>query len=438
MSRRVLLALFLLAINVSTLPADGPKTDASAKRPNVLFIVTDDQRFDTIRALGNREIQTPTLDQLVGRGFVFSNAYCQGSMVPAVCTPSRGMILTGKSLFHIPQGKANTKDTNVDMQSLGGLFRQAGYATFFIGKPGNGYTPGNRAFETTFFHNSGNGQDSSTMARETIGWLKNRPKDRPFFAYLAPSVPHDPRIAPAEFMKMYDPAKITLPKSFMPQHPFDNGEMKVRDEMLAPHPRTPEVMKQHLADYYACITGFDHFLGQVIDELRRTGELDNTVIVFTSDHGLAVGGMHGLMGKQNLYEHNKPPLVFAGPGIPKGSSPALVYLYDLLPTVCARCGVDIPKHVEGKNLLPVMTGDLPAVRDVLFGAYRDCQRMVRGDRWKLIWYPRINRFQLFDLQTDPDELVELQDRPEHAQRLAELRRLMAQQQAAFDDKAPRP
>lgn len=438
MSPRILKLSLAIIVASSDFAFGQPQPSAPGKRPNILFVVTDDQRFDTIRALGNREIHTPTLDKLAQRGFVFHNAYCQGSMVPAVCTPSRTMLLTGQSLFRIPQGKANAKDAPPDMQSLGGLFRQAGFATLFIGKPGNGYTPGNKAFETAIFHNSGKGDDSSFMASQTIQWLKTRPKDRPFFAYLGPSVPHDPRVAPAEFMRMYDPAKITLPKSFMPQHPFDNGELKIRDELLAPHPRTPDTMKRHLAEYYACISCFDHYLGTILDELERAGELDNTVIVFTSDHGLAVGGMHGLMGKQNLYEHNKPPLIFAGPGIPKGQSNALVYLYDLLPTVCARTGIEAPKRSDGKSLMPIMTGEAKGVRDVVFGAYRDCQRMVREERWKLIWYPKIDRFQLFDLQNDPDELRELQDRPENAARLIEMRRLLASQQEAFaDDKAPR-
>ncbi len=415
--------------------------EAVARRPNFLFVVTDDQRFDTIRALGNKDIHTPTLDRLAARGFVFHNAYCQGSMIGAVCTPSRTMLMTGKSLFRIPQGTANTKKQPADMNSLGGLFGGAGFATLFIGKPGNTYQPGNKAFATVIYHDSergGHAFDSETMADRTLAWLKERKKDQPFFIYLGPPVPHDPRVAPAKFMQMYDPAKIPLPVSFMPEHPFDNGDLKIRDEVLAPFPRTPDVMKRHLADYYACITCFDYHLGRILEALEQGGELENTVIVFTSDHGLAVGGMHGLMGKQNLYEHNKPPLIFAGPGIPKGSSKALVYLFDLLPTVCARAGIDNPGGCEGKNLMPVMRREMTGVRDVIFGAYKDCQRMVRAERWKLIWYPRINRFQLFDLQQDPNELHELQNGREYASRLTQMKRLLASQQETFGDtRAPK-
>src|SRR5215207_11469074 len=123
-----LLSLVALAL------AFGSRLTA-ADKPNVLFVLADDQRFDTIAALGNAEIRTPNLDKLVGRGFTFGNAYCQGSMVPAVCTPSRTMILTGRSLFRIPNPQAKTYDG----PTLPNTFGAAGYATLHVGKPGNSF-----------------------------------------------------------------------------------------------------------------------------------------------------------------------------------------------------------------------------------------------------------------------------------------------------------
>lgn len=362
-------------------------TAMAADHPNVLFVVTDDQRFDTIAASGNSEIKTPTLDALARRGFSFDNCYCMGSMVPAVCSPSRTMLMTGKSLWHIPQPAAKSYSG----PTLSGWFRDAGYQTYFCGKRGNSFIFGNQQFETVVYDRSretpggGHAQASQFMADQTIAWLGRHAAEganrKPFFIYLGPPVPHDPREAPPEFMKLYDPEKIQLPASFLPQHPFDNGELRVRDELLAPHPRTAKEMKRHLADYYASITCFDHHLGRVIDELRRRGILDNTLIVFTSDHGLAVGGMHGLMGKQNLYEHNKPPLILAGPGIPQGKhSGALVYLFDLFPTVAQAAGVPMPKGIDGQSLWPILRGETDGVRNTLFGAYREEQRMIRDAR----------------------------------------------------------
>src|SRR5205085_8345710 len=116
---------------------------------------------------------------------------------------------------------------------------------------------------------------SERHADAAITFLRDRKSDKPFYLYFAPPVPHDPRVAAPEFHQMYSPSKIPLPVAFMPQHPFDNGEMSIRDEKLAPWPRTPEDTKQQIADYYACITGLDHHVGRVFAELKATGQWDN-------------------------------------------------------------------------------------------------------------------------------------------------------------------
>jgi arylsulfatase A-like enzyme len=166
---------------------------------------------------------------------------------------------------------------------------------------------------------------------------------------------------------------------------------------------------------------------------------DNTIILFTSDQGLAVGGRHGLMGKQHLYEHNKPPLVIAGPGIPKGKSDALVYLFDLFPTICELAGVATPSVAEGKSLLPVVRGEDSKVRDELFCAYRGSQRMIRDDRWKLIEYSvgGARNTQLFDLTMDPQELVNLADQPEFAATQRRLANDLREARKRFGDPADR-
>lgn len=378
------------------------------KAPNILLILTDDQRWDTVAALGNSEIQTPNMDRLVGRGFTFANAYCMGSMVPAVCRPSRTMFITGRSLWKIPENPQDPKP-RPDIPVLPTLLSEAGYVTVHSGKAGNTCTFANNAFSINHALQDRTETSATEHADFVIDFLRTHDLDTPFFVYLAPPVPHDPRVAPKRFMEMYDPATLSLSANFMPQHPFDNGELKIRDELLAPHPRTPDVMKTHLAEYYATITHMDFEIGRILKTLEDRGMADNTIILFTSDQGLAVGGRHGLMGKQHLYEHNKPPLVIAGPGIPKGKSDALVYLFDLFPTICELAGVATPSVAEGKSLLPVVRGEVSKVREELFCAYRDCQRMIRDDRWKLIEYHvgGARNTQLFDLSKDPQELVNL-------------------------------
>ncbi len=409
----------------------APIASAAAK-PNVIFVLADDQRFDTIAALGNKDIHTPNLDKLVGRGFHFTNAYCQGSMVPAVCAPSRTMILTGRSLFRIPSPQAETYDGS----TLAEPFIAAGYETLHVGKPGNSFRFAHKKFVTSFEIPHRNAPTAKACADIIIDRIKTHFTKNPMFYYLAPSVPHDPRVAPAQFHKLYDPAKLTLSKNFMKQHPFDNGELNVRDEKLAPVPRTEDEMRKHLANYYACISNLDHELGRILDALAKAKQEENTIVVFTSDQGLAVGGRHGLMGKQNLYEHFKSPLVIAGPGVPKGKSDALVYLFDLFPTLCEFAGEKVPKGVEGKSLVPILAGKETKVRDHLFAAYKDVQRMVRDGQWKLIWYPKVERFQLFDLNTDPDEVKDLSDSADHAARLKDMRALMAREQKTWGDTAP--
>lgn len=433
------LAALLVASTGQLSAADG-----QARKPNILHVHADDFRPDAIHALGNPVLKTPNLDTLVERGMTFTHCYTQGSMLGAVCLPSRTMLLTGRSWLRIeeqPRGKAAKQKTATDSSAyLPKVISAAGYETWHVGKGGNDFRAGIAAFDTNLI-DEGKGEarrgSSRRHADAAVKFLKERKPDRPFYVYLAPPVPHDPRIAEPEFMKMYKPEDVKLSPAFLPQHPWDNGEMTVRDEQLAPWPRTQENTRKQLAEYYACITGLDHHVGRILAQLKASGELDNTIVVFTGDNGLSMGD-HGLFGKQNLYEFGgmHVPLVLAGPGIPKGKSEALVYLMDLFPTFCDFTGAKIPAKVEGKSLLPILHGKEPKVRDVLYTAYKDCQRAIRDDRWKLIRYPLVNKTQLFDLKADPHELNNLAEKPEHAAKVAEMTRRLQQEMERYADTAP--
>lgn len=419
--------------------AAGVAVRTGRRRPDVVLFITDDQRFDTIRALGNDEIHTPNMDSLVRRGMSFRNFYCQGGMISGICLPSRTMLMTGRSLFRIP----GPKDPPGDMPLLPKAFERAGYVTYHNGKRSNTYLPASEAFQKVVYASiaaEDRARSSEVLADAAIEFIRNADPAKPFFAYLAPPVPHDPRVAPKKFMDMYDPAKIRLPRNFMPDHPFDFKDPGTRrDENLAPFPRTPEVMRRHIADYYATITCLDYHLGRILEELDRSGRAKNTIFVFTSDQGLAVGGRHGLMGKQNLYEHFKGPLVFAGPGIPHGSSDALLYMHDLFPTLCELAGLDVPAGLEGKSFANIVRSGKGKGHDYIFGVYIDAIRMIRDGRYKLLWYPKVNRYQLFDLARDPWELDNLADNPRFAAKVRQLKQKMAEHQDKFGDKyAPRP
>ena len=436
-----LIAAALFAAPFATLHAE------SAAKPNILHIHADDHRADGARALGNPMLQTPNLDSLVERGMTFTHCYTMGSMIGAVCVPSRTMMLTGRSWQRIPGAAGAGANAKEPMTFLPRVIQAAGYQTWHMGKYGNGFPAGLAEFQTTIrddAHGKTPEEDrahcSQRLADKTIEFLKSRTaanETKPFYIYIAPPVPHDPRSAEPQFHALYDPAKIPLSPAFLPQHPFDNGEMTVRDEKLAPWPRTPEDTKQQNADYYSCVTGLDHHIGRIFAELKASGQWDNTIIVFTGDNGLSLGE-HGLFGKQNLYEFGgmHVPLVIAGPGIPKGKSEAFVYLMDLFPTFAEFAGAKIPDGVEGKSIAPILTGKQTKVRDVLDTGYRNCQRAIRDDRWKLIRYPLVDRTQLFDLSADPHELTNLADKPEHQAKVAELTALLAKEMAAHADNSP--
>ena len=424
------IAAFLLSFGL-------PSTDAGEDRPikpNILLILADDQRWDTIASLGNSEIKTPNLDRLVRGGFRFENAYCMGSMEGAVCLPSRTMLLTGRSLWRIPKNP-RSKTGPADLPVLPKMLEAVGYQTFRCGKVGNSFTYGNSQFQTNLDTDGRTEHSATEHADAAIAFLKKVDPKTPFYLDLAPPVPHDPCLAPKEFRDLYSAESLTLPKNFMPRHPFDNGELAVRDELLAVIPRVPDEMKQHLANYYATISHLDHEIGRILKTLEERGLSSNTIVIFTSDQGLAVGGRHGLMGKQNLYEHIKPPLIIAGPGIPQGRSSALVYLFDLFPTLCELAGAKVPEVVEGESLVPIIEGKTLKVRDTLLGAYREFQRMERDERWKLIRYHvgDERHAQLFDLQNDPDELNNLINDPRYEPERIRLEARMAEERAAFGD-----
>lgn len=442
--------LMLLLVPLSGIgAAESPDRAATGQdsKPNIIHIHADDHRPDGLHRLGNSMLKTPNLDAIVENGMTFARCYTMGSMVGAVCQPSRAMLLTGRSWLRIPQGSDAAPNADNPETFLPRIVAAAGYQTFHMGKTGNGFRTGTREFEINIVDDArGKKPDNDRahccqrLADRTIQFLNNRQvkeEDRPFYVYLAPPVPHDPRAAQPEFHSLYVAANVTLSPAFLPLHPFNNGDMRVRDETLAPWPRTVEDTKLQNANYNACITGLDHHVGRIFAELKRTGQWENTIVVFSGDNGLSMGD-HGLFGKQNLYEFGgmHVPLVVSGPAIQKGTSEALVYLMDLFPTFAEFSGADIPEGVEGKSIVPILTGDETKLRDVLYTGYKKCQRSVRDDRWKLIRYPHIDHTQLFDLNTDPLELANLADQPEHAAKVVEMTALLSGEMARYADTTP--
>jgi arylsulfatase A-like enzyme len=253
---------------------------------------------------------------------------------------------------------------------------------------------------------------------------------------VAFTAPHDPRSPHPDYIGLYPDAAMPLPPNFKIAHPFAFDDMKVRDENLMSWPRTPEIIRASLADYYGLITHLDTKIGEIIETLKNNSLFENTIIVYAADNGLAIGS-HGLLGKQNLYEHSmKVPLIISGPGIPRGSiSDALVYLYDLFPTLSDLCDLPSPRDVDGLNLRPVIKGEQSSVRESLFLAYRNTIRAVRTEEWKLIWYPFLGYTQLFYLKEDPYELVNRSDDEGNQEKKDELMAKLMEWQKTTGDTA---
>ena len=422
--------------------------------PDVLLIVADDQRPDTLHALGNAVIETPNLDRLVARGTSFSRAYAGYP----ICHVSRAQILTGnpafKALPKYPGGAINPQ-----LATLGGTLQKAGYHTCYTGKWHNDGHPQQRGYTTTSgLYSSGGGKgvtqpdvddrgrpltgyrgwtfknennqaeldkgvglqpdNSRHIAEGAIRALQSAPKGKPLFLHVNFAFPHDPRQWPAGMKDRYDAAKMPLPANFAAKHPFDHGNIDGRDELLLPTPRTPEAVRAELALYYAMITDLDAQLGRILAALPAP---ENTLIIFTSDQGLALGS-HGLLGKQNEYEHSiRSPLIICGPDLPKNErSTALANLNDLFPTICDLAGIAIPPTVRSRSLAPILRHQTERVHEFVTGSYTDTQRMICDERWKFVLYPKAGREQLFDLQTDPDELHDLSTDPAHRARRDKL------------------
>lgn len=448
--RETLTLLVFLAVGGLVLAADS--------RPNILFLFADDQRADTIAALGNPVIQTPNLDRLAHAGLAFRRAYMQGGMNAATCIPSRAMLLSGRNLFHISEQLLH--DGKFD-ETWPAAFGRDGYTTFMTGKWHNDPRTLPHSFQiarSVFAGGMGNplqlplsdlvqgkltpshigAQHSCAIfADETIRFLKEHKKG-PFFAYVPFDAPHDPHLVPADFSFNYDPAKIPLPLSFLPQHPWDNGEMTIRDEKLMKWPRTPEGVQDYLAEYYRYITYLDTQIGRILAALAASPYATNTIIIFSADSGVACGS-HGLIGKQNVYEFDsvRVPLIICGPGIPAGArTDALCYLFDLLPTLGKWCHVAPPKGSEGLDFSASLHDPgKPARREMLF-AYKDVQRALCDERWKLIRYPQVDQTQLFDLPVDPQEATNLAYLPQYAAKVAELTARLQREQRVAGDTAP--
>ncbi len=457
----------------------------TSDRPNVLFIITDDQAPHELSFYRpGSPLETPTLDRLADQGMVIEAAHHMGSWSGAVCTPSRHMIMTGRTVWHIPNPHGGEHvPANLADKSMPAVFNRAGYATARTCKAGNSYQAANRKFDYRRDATKRGPDGSAWHADQVLRYLEkreNRDAENPFLIYLGFSHPHDTRYGKPALLNKYGavnhsdrgslppikPNTPPLPTNWLPEHPFPHGHPNLRDEVAVEgvwKKRDEATIRNERGRYFACVEEIDRQIGRVLGRLEEMGELDETYVFFTSDHGIAIG-RHGLQGKQNLYEHTwRVPLVVSGPGIEAGSrARGNIYLLDVLPTLCDLAGVETPDTVEGKSFEPVLRGDRDTVRDVLYGVYsggtKPGIRAVKKGDWKLIKYDvldgKVRETQLFNLAENPDELlqahhkpdvvkrtgnkpephqVNLADDPKYAEKREEMEKLLLSEQKRLDD-----
>jgi choline-sulfatase len=443
-----------------------PAAVSEAAKPNILFIFADDQCHDTVKALGNDEVITPNIDRLVNRGMTFTHTYNMGSWSGAVCVASRAMLNTGKFVW---RANAAVKSLEKSGQLWSQRMKKAGYHTYMTGKwhvsasagkifDSTGSVRGGMPKQTPQGYNRPKGPDDKTwlpwdtkrgghwaggkhwsevVGDQTVAELKRAAKDdKPFFVYAAFNAPHDPRQSPKEFVDMYPLDKVAVPASFLEMYPYKDAmgcSKGLRDEKLAPFPRTEYAVKVNRQEYYAIITHMDAQIGRILDALEESGQADNTYIFFTADHGLACGN-HGLMGKQNMYDHSvRAPLIVCGPGVKANArNSARVYLQDIMPTSLELAGAGTD-GVDFKSLNPLIKGERTTQYESIYGAYLNLQRMITKDDFKLIHYPKANVYRLYDLTRDPLEMNDMGKDSGHAQKLEELKKALADVQKEMDD-----
>ncbi|BCX49408.1 sulfatase [Haloferula helveola] len=415
---------------------------AAGKRPNFLIIVADDQATSDFGFYDPKStLETPNLDRLAAEGTVLDAAYHMGSWSGAVCTPSRHMIMSGASVWHLPRKKRDGAGAKLAASladnSLAAVFNRAGYDTMRTCKNGNSFAAANRKFQVVRDASKRDAPDplgSGWHAQQVLDYLAQREVEKdpdPFLIYFGFSHPHDTRNGKDDLLAKYGASNHTdrsvlpklgaksppLPPNYLPRHPFDSTHMGCRDEVNVSgvwDKRDPATVRNEIGREFACSENIDIQVGKVLAKLETMDQLENTIVIYTSDHGIAIG-RHGLMGKQNLYEHTwRVPFIVKGPGIKAGHrAPGNAYLMDLLATCCDFAGIESPPTNEGTSLRPILEGKKETVRDTLYGVYcggtKPGIRSVRSGDWKLVKYEDEKNgtvhTQLFDLASNPLELL---------------------------------
>lgn len=441
---------------------------ANTKRPNILWIMSDQHNASCLGVAGHPDVKTPNLDALASDGILATRAYCNNP----ICGPSRCSMITG--LFPHTVGVTGNNISDSDLPNpltLPTHLKQNGYQTAIIGKghevrrwDNEGYdyirycdladaTPDDPRTTHYFQYlidqgladdydlgtlpadHPGSSMQGFTSAipaehcletwtgNESLAFLQNKDADKPFFLKISFQRPHDPYAPSPEQMGQYDPEKLSLPDNASDylQNRFAGKPQYQQDYMNAAHkgypyrPLNELDLKTQLAHYLTLVTEIDRQIGRVIDHLKQTGAYENTIIVYLADHG-DFAGEHGLMLKNmGIYESiHRVPMIFHYPGCPTGQkATGMMQLVDLYPTLCDLAALSIPEHLEGTSQRPMLAGQSDGLDHVVcewdFGN-KDQRTVfaVRTQRYRLVYYlENPDDGELYDHESDPGEVNNL-------------------------------
>jgi choline-sulfatase len=447
---------------------------APASRPNVLLIVSDDLAA-TLGCFGHPLAKTPNLDALAKRSVRFDRAYCQFPH----CNPSRSSFLTGlrPNTTRVTLNEDNLYDNLPGIVTLPAFFRQNGYATARCGKifhlgvpagtesrddpkgwdfgtPFRDERPYPKSRESKVAVKTGKKQGlpwqeidctdddlvDGNFAREAIAWLERRDRTKPFFLAVGFHRPHLPFATPAKYYDLYPFDQIKLPNE--PANDEADIPLPARNEAVEQYAltATPEQRRAAIRAYLAAVSFMDVQAGRVVEALHRLGVADNTIIVFTGDHGWHLGE-HGLWHKRSLFEQSaRVPFIVHTPGA-KGNgqaSSSLVELLDIFPTLCDLAALTPPKNLEGQSLRALLDDPRRTIKNAAFTQARrgpgaqNWGRSVRTARWRCTeWDEGRNGIELYDHDNDPGEFTNLAEDSRHVGILKELRALLAERVPAM-------
>ncbi len=465
----ILQIFVLFVVLMSPIPDANGQT--KSKKPNILFIISDDLSAETVKCFGQRQCETPNIDSLAKTGLMFERAYCQYP----VCGPSRAALMSGMyppSIGVMGNGMSKRFTQILGKRpSMSQLFKNNGYYTARVSKiyhmrvpgditagvdgPDHGpswtekfnckapewYTKGEHEhltneklkFDRNKHYNLGFGgafyvvkgesdgaEQADVLAADKAIEILEKHQDKPFFLAVGFVRPHVPLVAPKSFYDPYDPKKMKLPKKVaddwkdIPKAGISKNSNRsgLGGKILQ--------QKKVTAAYYASVSFMDAQVGKILAALDRLKLRDNTIVVFTADHGYHMGE-HDFWQKMSLHEESvRIPIVISGPGIKPGKTKSLAQQIDIYPTLAELGGLEIPKHVQGKSLLPIIKDRSAKVHDEILCFRKKKDKLIRTEKYALLTYGGTDEVELYDMQNDPRQYKNIARDPKYASVLKQL------------------